>query len=66
MNNNIDTTDWALKQAEQAEIKGETEDADAYQRIAELGLQEECCTEVPCGGTGYFVKAEQNGVEIIM
>jgi len=60
------TSEWALKQATEAEEASDLFKADKYQKIAELSINEDTPMEIPVGGTGFFVKAERQGAHILM
>ena len=60
------TIEWALDQSLKAEEAGDMTKADEYQKIAESCLTEDAPMEIPSGNTGYFVKAEKRGAEVLI
>lgn len=58
------TMDWALDKVIKAEERGDMVAATRYQEIA-MDCVEPECSEIPSGGTGFFVKAERRGEMII-
>ena len=69
MLNTQNTREWAMQEALKAEDSGNSVKSCEYMEIAFDCLKEETpfeeLTEVPSGGTGFFVTAEKRGKRII-